>query len=85
MFIVNRSIPHCTGLGPDEWFYWLVRVSVESFHSGAWSWLVIVSINSSSIYVFIPECANKELHGFFVGKKRKEEKRFENVIIGILC
>ena len=30
----NRTIPHCTGIGPDEWFYWFVVVLVGSSPSG---------------------------------------------------
>ena len=29
-----QTIPHHTGIGPDEWFYWLGVVMVESCPSG---------------------------------------------------
>ena len=30
----TRTIPHCTGIGPNEWFYWFVVVLVGSCPSG---------------------------------------------------
>ena len=33
----TRTIPHkMTGIGPDEWFYWLVVVLMGNFPSGEW-------------------------------------------------
>ena len=43
------NIPHHTGIGPDEWFYWLEVVLVGScpsgeWSSGSWSWWIIVGL-----------------------------------------
>ena len=53
------------GIGPNEWFYWMVVVLVGSCHTGELSWRVVLGIvvvvgNSLALFFYLvgncPQC-----------------------------